>query len=264
MAREIKNEATRTGLAPNRNSTAATGILVTVIFLTLSLAQCMAERYTIDVPDGGFTNRAGRVRFATDLLQYLAKIDTGIPNIHPREEDWLAREKERVMSMGRTAMSKPRGSNDSSGEVVQWALADQSISQSKEQNIVWARQEIIRFKQSLTNILSKGYLRIPTSGTNTFLLPDTDAEDVEAWVRFQRELLASDLHDYLVLLSMKGSFTGDWTLRVGDDVTEVFRSPTVLISAAISYDIIMPFVRASVTSPNSAQIVPASGLGAPK
>ncbi len=50
----------------------------------------------IEGPVDGFKTRDERASFAKALLSYFEKLDSQIPNLHPREEDWYKEERERI------------------------------------------------------------------------------------------------------------------------------------------------------------------------
>src|SRR2546425_5044927 len=72
-------------------------ILFLVAMLTWNLTS--AQPFTIDAPALGFRTREERVGFAKSLIKYFDQLDCEIPNLNPREEDWVIKEGNRIISI---------------------------------------------------------------------------------------------------------------------------------------------------------------------
>jgi hypothetical protein len=145
----------------------------------------------IEIPLDGFTNSVGRVQFARSLENYFASLDKFLPNLHPRESDWVDREWNRVMGI----LVQPARSREIA-----------ALTSSREWLIWNAREELKRLRETAKGIAEKSYLKkehISGKFLSRSTIQDNEDAEMSAWVGFVNVLLLSQMGDSMKLLEQK-------------------------------------------------------------
>ncbi len=101
-----------------------------------------AQPFTIDAAASGFRTREERVGFAKSLIKYFDRVDSQIPNLHPREEDWVIKEGSRILSIP---------------DLIEQAREGRKLMSSKDWKVFAAKREAAELRGQVQSIVDRGY-----------------------------------------------------------------------------------------------------------
>lgn len=126
------------------------------------------------------TNHAQRMVFGRELRGYFVYVREQIREPSPRDMEWLKREDGRVMAITNEVKRMDEG------------LA---LRRTKEWKAAWTRDVLNRTINKIDWILSKGYLRDESVGTDfvtVFTTPDKDESEMVAWLSLCDTVMVSE------------------------------------------------------------------------
>src|SRR6266540_3101051 len=213
-----------------------------------------AQPFTIDAAASGFRTREERVGFAKSLIKYFDRLDSQIPNLHPREEDWVIKEGNRIISIP---------------DLIEQVSEGQKLMSSKDWKIFAAKREAAELRGQLQSIVDRGYLTVtldldfaansPTlrGFSRKYLLPgvltdsskkrtmvskrpDVPESEILAWSEFSELVLRSRLFELMEGIGIENPRSAINVQSIYSD--ELLKAPGTAIEAAINGLVIQPFL----------------------